>query len=72
MASFDKELGLLREHLKKARLKQSLQRESVLKALLDGPKYVTLDELTRRAQARDKSIGRTGQGTQIPLRPYLL
>ena len=57
MAAFEKELGLLRAHLKKARLKQSLQRESVLKALLDGPKYVTLDELTRRAKLRDKSLG---------------
>ena len=57
MAPFDKELARLREHLKKARLKQSQQREIVLKALLDGPKYVTLDELTRSAQARDKSVG---------------
>jgi Fur family ferric uptake transcriptional regulator len=57
MPAFDKELGILRAHLKKARLKQSHQRESVLRALLQGPKYSTLDDLTRRAQAEDRSIG---------------
>jgi Fur family ferric uptake transcriptional regulator len=57
MATFDKELTQLREHLKKARLKQSQQRETVLRALLEGPKYVTLDDLARRAQTMDRSIG---------------
>jgi Fur family ferric uptake transcriptional regulator len=57
MANLDKEIGILRAHLKKAKLKQSQQRESVLRALLEGPKYATLDQVTRRAQAKDASIG---------------
>jgi Fur family ferric uptake transcriptional regulator len=57
MAAFDKELGVLRSHLKQAKLKQTAQREVVLKALLEGPRYVSMDELCAAAQKRDKRIG---------------
>lgn len=57
MPAFDKELGILRAHLKQARLKQTAQREAVLKSLLEGPRYVTTDALLAAAQKRDKRLG---------------
>jgi Fur family transcriptional regulator, ferric uptake regulator len=57
MPAFEKELGLLRAHLKKSRLKQTAQREVVLRALLEGPRYVTMDELVVLVQKRDRGIG---------------
>jgi len=57
MADFGKELAVLRGHLKRSRLKQTAQRELVLKALLEGPRYVTMDELVSAVQKRDKGTG---------------
>jgi Fur family ferric uptake transcriptional regulator len=57
MAAFERELGVLRGHLKRSRLKQTAQRETVLKALLEGPRYATMDELVAAAQKRDRKLG---------------
>jgi Fur family ferric uptake transcriptional regulator len=57
MAAFDKELSRLREHIKKSKLKQTAQRETVLKVMLEGPRYTTLEELLRRVQIKDRRIG---------------
>ena len=57
MAAFDKQLAVLRAHLKKSKLKQTAQREVVLKALLEGPRYATTDELVAAVQKRDRGIG---------------
>lgn len=57
MPPFEKQLALLRAHIKRAGLKQTAQREQVLKALLSGPRYVTMDELTEAVQKRDKGVG---------------
>jgi Fur family ferric uptake transcriptional regulator len=57
MPAFDKELAVLRGHLKASRLKQTAQREVVLRALLEGPRYVTMDALLALVQKRDRRIG---------------
>ena len=57
MLTIDKQLALLRAHLKRSGLKQTAQREVVLKALLEGSRYVTMDELVGAVQKRDKGIG---------------
>jgi Fur family ferric uptake transcriptional regulator len=57
MPSHEKELGILRAYIKNAKLKQTAQRELVLKALLEGPKYCTTDELVAAVQKRDRKIG---------------
>lgn len=57
MPAFEKELAILRAHLKQSRLKQTAQRESVLKALLEGPRYATTEALLAAAQKRDKRLG---------------
>lgn len=53
----EKQLKTLREHIKRAGLKQTSQRETVLRAFLQGPDYSNAEEITRQAQALDKAIG---------------
>lgn len=57
MPTYEKELAVLRQHLKASRLKQTGQRETVLKVFLEGPKYATVDDLARRVQVKDARIG---------------
>ena len=57
MAPVEKQLAVLRGHLKRSGLKQTAQREVVLKALLEGPRYVTMDELVASVQKKDRGIG---------------
>jgi Fur family ferric uptake transcriptional regulator len=51
------QLKLLRDWLKLKGLKQTNQREAILKIFLDLPDYLTVDEIGRAVQDRDKRIG---------------
>ncbi|MGH7441938.1 MAG: Fur family transcriptional regulator, partial [bacterium] len=51
------ELRILREHLKRAGLKQTSQREALLGIFLELPDYLSVDEIGRAAQERDRRIG---------------
>ncbi len=53
----EKQLKRLREYIKQAGLKQTTQRETVLRAFLRGANYANAEEITRQAQALDKAIG---------------
>lgn len=57
MGDIEKALALLRAHLKAGRLKQTAQRETVLKVFLAGPKHVELEALARAVQKKDPKIG---------------
>jgi Fur family ferric uptake transcriptional regulator len=51
------ELSILREHIKRRGLKQTSQRESILKIFLDLPDHLSVDEIGRAVQERDRRIG---------------
>jgi Fur family ferric uptake transcriptional regulator len=51
------QLKALRDYLKAQKLKQTSQRETILKLFLELPDYLTVDEIARQVQARDKRIG---------------
>lgn len=51
------ELKILREHIRAKGLKQTSQRETILRIYLELPDYLTVDEVGRQVQARDKRIG---------------
>lgn len=51
------EVKVLREHIRGKGLKQTSQRESILRIFLDLPDYLTVDEIGRHVQARDRRIG---------------
>lgn len=51
------ELRTLREHLKRAGLKQTSQREAILGIFLSLPDYLSVDEIGRHVQAKDRRIG---------------
>lgn len=51
------QLKALREYLKAQNLKQTKQREAILRMFLDLPDYLTVDEIARQVQAKDKRIG---------------
>jgi Fur family transcriptional regulator, ferric uptake regulator len=51
------ELKILREHIRGKGLKQTTQRESILRIFLDLPDYLSVDEIGRHVQSRDKRIG---------------
>ncbi len=47
----------LRAYLKQKGLKQTAQRETVLKIFLESPKYLSVDELTRRVRSKHSKLG---------------
>src|SRR5665213_736831 len=51
------ELRILREHLKRAGLKQTSQREVILGLFLGLPDYLSVDEIGRAVQQEDRRIG---------------
>lgn len=51
------ELKILRDHIRAKGLKQTSQREGILRIFLDLPDYLTVDEIGRHVQARDRRIG---------------
>jgi Fur family ferric uptake transcriptional regulator len=51
------ELKILREHIRAKGLKQTSQRESILRIFLELPDFLTVDELGRAVQDRDRRIG---------------
>lgn len=51
------ELRILREHLKRAGLKQTSQREAILGIFLELPDFLPVDEIGRAVAARDRRIG---------------
>lgn len=51
------ELKILRDHIRAQGLKQTSQREAILRLFLELPDYLTVDEIGRAVQARDKRIG---------------
>ena len=51
------QLKALREYLKAQNLKQTKQREAILRMFLGLPDYLTVDEIARQVQAQDKRIG---------------
>jgi Fur family ferric uptake transcriptional regulator len=51
------ELKALRDHIKRQGLKQTSQREAILKMFLDLPDHLTVDEIGRAVQERDRRIG---------------
>ena len=51
------EFRVLREHLKRAGLKQTGQREAILEIFLGLPDYLSVDEIGRAVQAKDRRIG---------------
>lgn len=55
--SLQAQLETLRGYLKKKGLKQTAQRELVLKIFLDSPKYLSVDELTRRVRSKHPKLG---------------
>ena len=57
MGDLEKALETLRAHIKASRLKQTGQRETVLKVFLAGPKHVELEGLARLVQKKDPKVG---------------
>ena len=53
----DNELKILREYLQRKGLKNTSQREVILKVFLEAPKHLTVDEIARRVQDMDSKIG---------------
>lgn len=51
------ELRILREHLKRAGLKRTSQREVILGIFLALPDYLSVDEIGRAVQETDRRIG---------------
>lgn len=51
------ELKILREHIRRQGLKQTTQREAILRIFLELPDYLTVDQVGREVQARDRRIG---------------
>src|SRR5258708_3950134 len=51
------EFKILAEYLRKKKLKQTSQREKVLKLFLEAPKHITVDELARQVHDADPKIG---------------
>ncbi len=50
-------LRVLREHLKRAGLKRTSQREAILRIFLELPDFLSVDEIARAVGARDRRIG---------------
>ena len=53
------ELQVLREHLSHKRLKQTQQRESILKVFLQAKRHLTVEELHDLVRKQNRSIGLT-------------
>lgn len=51
------ELKALREHIKRQGLKQTSQREAILRIFLELPDHLAVDEIGRAVQERDRRIG---------------
>ena len=51
------ELKILREYLQRQGLKNTSQREVILKVFLESPKHLAVDELAKRVQDVDSKIG---------------
>ncbi len=51
------ELKIFKKYLKQKGLKQTTQREVVLKLFLESPKHLSVDELSRRVRESDPGIG---------------
>jgi Fur family ferric uptake transcriptional regulator len=51
------ELKILRDHIRAAGLKQTSQRETILRIFLELPDFLTVDEIGRAVQDRDRRIG---------------
>lgn len=51
------QLKVLRDHIKAQGLKQTSQREAILRLFFDLPDFMTVDEIGKAVQARDRRIG---------------
>jgi Fur family ferric uptake transcriptional regulator len=51
------ELKVLRDYLKERKLKQTSQRETILRLFLQLPDYLSVDEIGHHVQASDRRIG---------------
>ena len=51
--------GILHQHLKRVGLKQTAQRDTILRAFLETREHLSTDELHRLVQKKDPKIGYT-------------
>jgi Fur family ferric uptake transcriptional regulator len=51
------ESRILAQYLRQKGLKQTSQRETVLRLFLEAPKHITVDELTARVRQVDRKVG---------------
>jgi Fur family ferric uptake transcriptional regulator len=51
------ETRILAEYLRRKGLKQTSQRETVLRLFLEAPKHITVDDLTARVRQMDRRVG---------------
>ena len=53
----EQELKILTDFIKEKGLKQTSQREIILRVFLEAPNHLSVDEITRRVQDVDRKIG---------------